>query len=190
MVLILSSAGICAAVKTSKIPITIRGQTDITWMTIELLMWGGYVGSILPMTSKRRKAGANNAHSIEMNVIIIAACIPTLRPLVLVLLGRPSASQYRTGASRRSYSQHLRPNGSNILRNPASDQSGGLNRNKAFDSTTELHSMAANKNKPKTIIVDREVRVESGDSTGHADEDMKRVERSWGYDRTREYDRV
>ncbi|KAL8958950.1 MAG: hypothetical protein Q9183_005732 [Haloplaca sp. 2 TL-2023] len=162
-------AGISAAVKTSKIPITVRGQTDITWLTIELLMWGG----------------------IEMNVIIIAACIPTLRPLVLVLLGRPSGSQYRTGAgSRKSYSQHLRPNGSNPLRNIPSDQSGGLSRNKAFDSTTELHSMAADRNQTNTIIVDREVLVESGENTSHTDEDMKRVERPWGYGRTREDHRV
>ncbi|KAL9032461.1 MAG: hypothetical protein Q9180_006486, partial [Flavoplaca navasiana] len=132
---------ICAAVKTSKIPITVRGQTDITWLAIELLMWGG----------------------IEMNVIIIAACIPTLRPLFLVLLGRPSGSQYRNGASsRKSYSQHLRPNGSNRLRNPASDLSDN-NHNKAFDSTTELHSMNSDKRRTNTIIVDSEILVESGD---------------------------
>ncbi|KAL8856794.1 MAG: hypothetical protein Q9178_006631 [Gyalolechia marmorata] len=141
----LSSAGICAAVKTSKIPITVRGQIDITWLTIELLMWGG----------------------IEMNVIIIAACIPTLRPLVLVLLGRPSGSQYRTGSSsRKSYSQHLRSNGSNRLRNPASRISGsnnGTNANKAFDSTTELHSMNIDGRETDTRVVNTEARTESGE---------------------------
>ncbi|KAL9630017.1 MAG: hypothetical protein Q9204_004946 [Flavoplaca sp. TL-2023a] len=159
-------AGICAAVKTSKIPITVRGQTDITWLAIELLMWGG----------------------IEMNVIIIAACIPTLRPLILVLLGRPSGSQYRNGASsRKSYSQHLRPNGSSRLRNPASDQSGN-NHNKAFDSTTELHSMKSDKKRTDTIIVDSEVHVESGDGDGN--ENVNRVERPWEDHRTRGDDRV
>ncbi|KAL8881778.1 MAG: hypothetical protein Q9198_001089 [Flavoplaca austrocitrina] len=153
----LATAGICAAVKTSKIPITVRGQTDITWLAIELLMWGG----------------------IEMNVIIIAACIPTLRPLVLVLLGRPSGSQYRNGASsRKSYSQHFRPNGSSRLRNPASDRSGN-NHNKAFDSTTELHSMSSDKRRTDTIIVDSEVHVESGDGNGI--ENVNRVERSWNH---------
>ncbi|KAL8910428.1 MAG: hypothetical protein Q9171_004266 [Xanthocarpia ochracea] len=134
-------AGICAAVKTSKIPITVRGQIDITWLTIELLMWGG----------------------IEMNVIIIAACIPTLRPLVLVLLGRPSGSQYRTGSSsRKSYSQHLRSNGSNRLRNPAS-RINGINSNKAFDSATELHSMNTDGRETDTRAVNTEVRAESGE---------------------------
>ena len=111
-------------------------------------MCGGYVESTLPMTSDRREARANDHHSIEMNVINIAACIPILRPLVLVLLGRPSGPQYRTGAgSRKSFSQRLRPSGSNLLRNLSSDQGGGLNRNKAFDSTSELRSMAADKDK-------------------------------------------
>ncbi|KAL8916296.1 MAG: hypothetical protein Q9172_006367 [Xanthocarpia lactea] len=134
-------AGICAAVKTSKIPITVRGQIDITWLTIELLMWGG----------------------IEMNVIIIAACIPTLRPLVLVLLGRPSGLQYRTGSSsRKSYSQHLRSNGSNRLRNPASRISGN-NANKAFDSTTELRSMNIDGRETDTRVVNKEVQAERGE---------------------------
>ena len=59
-------AGIAAAIKTSKVPISVKGKTDITWQTVELLLWNG----------------------IEMNIIIIAACIPTLRPIVLVLLRR------------------------------------------------------------------------------------------------------
>lgn len=119
-----------------------------------------------------------------MNVIIIAACIPTLRPLVLVLLGRPSGSQYRAGASsRRSYSQHLRPSG---LRNPASHTSGINNGNKAFDSTTELHKMTGDRNQTNTIMVNREVRVESGETTGDSDKDVKEVERDWGYNRTLE----
>ncbi|KAL8995730.1 MAG: hypothetical protein Q9169_004588 [Polycauliona sp. 2 TL-2023] len=154
---LLLSAGICAAVKTSKIPITIRGRLDITWMTIELLMWGG----------------------IEMNVIIIAACIPTLRPLVLVLLGRPSGSQYvKNGSSRRSYSQHLRPNGSNILRNPNSHHSG-TNANKAYDSTTELHTMDGERSKKNTIIIDREVRVEHGEAEHNGEDNVDAVKRQW-----------
>ncbi|CAO1605853.1 hypothetical protein XANCAGTX0491_009358 [Xanthoria calcicola] len=152
----LNSAGICAAVKTSKIPITVRGQIDITWTT-ELLMWGG----------------------IEMNVIIVAACIPTLRPLVLVLLGRPSGSQYRNGASsRRSYSQHLGPNRFSARHNPPSHTSG-IHANKAFDSTTELHSIASDKNKPNAITVNREVRVESGETNSDDGNNMNRVERQW-----------
>ncbi|KAI4222596.1 MAG: hypothetical protein LQ349_007600 [Xanthoria aureola] len=129
----------------------------VSWTT-ELLMWGG----------------------IEMNVIIVAACIPTLRPLVLVLLGRPSGSQYRNGASsRRSYSQHLGPNRFSARHNPPSHTSG-IHANKAFDSTTELHSIASDKNKPNAITVNREVRVQSGETISDDDNNMKRVEGQWG----------
>ena len=62
-------AGAAAAIKTSKVPISVKGRQDITWQTVELLLWNG----------------------IEMNIIILAACIPTLRPVVLVLLRRPEA---------------------------------------------------------------------------------------------------
>lgn len=68
-------AGIAAAIKTSKVPISVKGKRDITWQTVELLLWNG----------------------IEMNVIIIAACIPTLRPVFLVLLRRPEAREFDDG---------------------------------------------------------------------------------------------
>ncbi|KAG6997768.1 hypothetical protein G7Y79_00038g075270 [Physcia stellaris] len=76
-------AGICASVKTSKIPITVKAQTDITWQTVELLMWNG----------------------IEMNVIIIAACIPTLRPLFLILFNRATPSDFLSHRRHSSYPQ-------------------------------------------------------------------------------------
>ena len=38
---------------------------------------------------------------IEMNVIIIAACIPTLRPIFLILFKRPGASNFRSQGNRR-----------------------------------------------------------------------------------------
>lgn len=127
--------------------------------------------------------------SIEMNVIIVAACIPTLRPLVLVLLGRPSGSQYRNGASsRRSYSQHLGPNRFSARHNPPSHTSG-IHANKAFDSTTELHSIASDKNKPNPITVNREVQVQSGETTGDDGNNLKR-DRQWGYERTLENGRA
>ncbi|CAD6588649.1 MAG: hypothetical protein ASARMPREDX12_003397 [Alectoria sarmentosa] len=77
-------AGICAAVKTSKVPITVKAKTDITWKTIELLMWNG----------------------IEMNVIIIAACIPTLRPIFLILFKRPGAQNFRASVRERGHSSY------------------------------------------------------------------------------------
>ena len=65
-------AGIAAAIKTSKVPISVKGKRDITWQTVELLLWNG----------------------IEMNVIIVAACIPTLRPVFLVLFRRSEARDF------------------------------------------------------------------------------------------------
>ena len=44
-----------------------------------------------------------------MNVIIFAACIPTLRPLVLTLFNQPGASAYRPSAlARRQRSSYYR----------------------------------------------------------------------------------
>ncbi|KAL8794419.1 MAG: hypothetical protein Q9195_003006 [Heterodermia aff. obscurata] len=77
-------AGICASVKTSKIPISVKAQSDITWQTVELLMWNG----------------------IEMNVIIIAACIPTLRPLFLIICKRATASDFLSQRRQSSYHNH------------------------------------------------------------------------------------
>ena len=37
-----------------------------------------------------------------MNVIIIAACIPTLRPIFLILFKRPGASKFRSNQNRHS----------------------------------------------------------------------------------------
>lgn len=42
--------------------------------------------------------------SMEMNIIIIAACIPTLRPLFLILFNRPGAAQYLSGNKKSSSS--------------------------------------------------------------------------------------
>ena len=43
---------------------------------------------------------------IEMNVIIIAACIPTLRPLFLVLFKRPGADNFRASVRERGHSSY------------------------------------------------------------------------------------
>ena len=58
-------AGVCAAIKTSKLP-ELGARSDFTWITIELLIWNGN----------------------EIFTIIVAACIPTLRPLFLDLTGK------------------------------------------------------------------------------------------------------
>ena len=44
-----------------------------------------------------------------MNVIIIAACIPTLRPIFLILFKRPGASNFRSNRNRHHSSYQKTP---------------------------------------------------------------------------------
>ncbi|MCJ1266696.1 hypothetical protein MMC22_006581 [Lobaria immixta] len=77
------SAAVCAVVKTSKLPkLDVRG--DLTWETVPLWIW----------------------NSNEINLVIWAACIPTLRPLFLVLFNRPGSDAYGV---RKGYQQQLAP---------------------------------------------------------------------------------
>ncbi|KAL8895851.1 MAG: hypothetical protein Q9207_007983 [Kuettlingeria erythrocarpa] len=180
----------------------IKAGTGKCWDPIPLNTWNLVIASywafldfalaIIPVDiiwklqlSTKKKVGLSLLLSmgilIEMNVIIIAASIPTLRPLFLVLLGRPAGSQYRSGASsRRRYSQYLRTSGSNQPGNPASHISGVV-ANKAFDSTTELHTITSDRTRGNTIMVNREVRVESGESAIDGGRNVKKVEGQWGY---------
>ncbi|KAL8929310.1 MAG: hypothetical protein Q9208_001393 [Pyrenodesmia sp. 3 TL-2023] len=64
-------AGVCAAIKTSQLR-TVTIKTDITWKLAQYLLW----------------------NALEVNVIIIAACIPTLRPLFLVAFKQAGAEAY------------------------------------------------------------------------------------------------
>ena len=43
---------------------------------------------------------------IEMNVIIIAACIPTLRPIFLILFKLPGANNFRASVRERGHSSY------------------------------------------------------------------------------------
>ncbi|KAI4249091.1 MAG: hypothetical protein LQ352_005714 [Teloschistes flavicans] len=79
-------AGVCAAIKTSQLR-TVTVKTDITWKTTEYLLW----------------------NALEVNIIIIAACIPTLRPLFLVLFRRAGAEAYL----RKSYRMTPKSNSGN-----------------------------------------------------------------------------
>ena len=65
-------AFICAVLKTSKLP-ELNARADITFITVSLWIWT-----------------AN-----ETNVLILAASIPTLRPLYLILFNRPGSESYR-----------------------------------------------------------------------------------------------
>jgi len=48
-----------------------------------------------------------------MNIIIIAACIPTLRPLCLVLFRRPEGDAYRLSPSKHKRSSYYKTPASN-----------------------------------------------------------------------------
>ena len=69
-------ACICAAIKTSKLT-ELNARADITFITVDLWIW--------------------NVN--EINVVIFAACMPTLRPLFLVLFRRPGSENYRVKSS-------------------------------------------------------------------------------------------
>lgn len=65
-------AFICAVIKTTKLP-ELNARGDLTFITVSLWMWT-----------------ANETH-----VIILAASIPTLRPLYLTVFNRPGGDHYR-----------------------------------------------------------------------------------------------
>ncbi|KAL8827510.1 MAG: hypothetical protein Q9191_003139 [Dirinaria sp. TL-2023a] len=170
-------AGICASVKTSKVPITVNAKADITWATVELLMWNG----------------------IEMNVIIIAACIPTLRPLFLILLRRSTPSDFLPSRQNgQSYQKHASSDPTSDSSKQSHPTVGSRaskvfsNANKALDvyrnhtatqstdSTQGLDQTGAealsNKN---SILVSETICVESREVRGGS-EDSSDDEREWG----------
>ncbi|MCJ1250149.1 hypothetical protein MMC30_007375 [Trapelia coarctata] len=67
-------AAICGAIKTSYLP-TLTAESDITWITISLLVW----------------------NVTEANVIIYAACLPTIRPLFRRCFGGTASHRSTTG---------------------------------------------------------------------------------------------
>ncbi|KAL8672841.1 MAG: hypothetical protein Q9168_002717 [Polycauliona sp. 1 TL-2023] len=76
-------AGICATIKTANLRSTTHKE-DMTWKLPAYLLW----------------------NALEVNIIIIAACIPTLRPLFLVVFQRPGAKAFL----RQSYQMTPRTN--------------------------------------------------------------------------------
>lgn len=72
-------ACICAAIKTSKLT-ELNARADITYITVDLWIW----------------------NINETNVVIIAASMPTLRPLFLVVFQRPGSENYRVKSYDRS----------------------------------------------------------------------------------------
>ena len=65
-----------------------------------------------------------------MNVIIIAACIPTLRPVFLVLFRRPGADNFRASVRERGRSSYYRASESDGSKKTTK---GSIISSKAFD---------------------------------------------------------
>ncbi|KAI9839333.1 MAG: hypothetical protein M1837_002218 [Sclerophora amabilis] len=90
-------AALCSIIKTTKLK-GLEGHTDFTWETVYLLTWT----------------------IIEANVIIIAACIPTLRPMVRLMRGRYSTSSHQSNDERDGYYVAFDGNEPTIKSNPES----------------------------------------------------------------------
>ncbi|KAL8959444.1 MAG: hypothetical protein Q9193_003697, partial [Seirophora villosa] len=82
-------AGVCAAIKTSQLR-TVTKKVDITYTLAGYLLW----------------------NALEVNVIIIAACVPTLRPLFLVVFKQAGAEAYL----KKSYQMSPKSNSGNRWR--------------------------------------------------------------------------
>ncbi|KAI4127518.1 MAG: hypothetical protein LQ338_003176 [Usnochroma carphineum] len=87
-------AGVCAAVKTSQLR-TVTKKTDITCKPLRRTPMSGDADC-----PPGKTAGYLLWNALEVNVIIIAACIPTLRPLFLVVFKRAGAEAYLKRSSR------------------------------------------------------------------------------------------
>ncbi|MCJ1405544.1 hypothetical protein MMC11_008772 [Xylographa trunciseda] len=75
-------ACICACIKISYLPALETVGADFTWDTVALFIW----------------------NTVEINVVIIAACIPALRPVYLLVFRRPGAEAYTS--RNKSYHMH------------------------------------------------------------------------------------
>ncbi|KAL8934539.1 MAG: hypothetical protein Q9216_005857 [Gyalolechia sp. 2 TL-2023] len=122
-------AGVCAVIKTSKLR-TVTKKTDITFKLAGYLLW----------------------NALEVNVVIIAACIPTLRPLCLVVFKQKGAEVY----GRKSYQM-----------TPKSSSGHRWRIARVADDTESLKSINGN-GKDVPLV---EVRERPGSSSGNCSRD-------------------
>ena len=115
-----------------------------------------------------------------MNVIIIAACIPTLRPLCLLVFNRPSASQYRPSLARQRSSYHKALDSDNSSGHPSDGGTSHVNgniQNRSPDRTAPRSPSAVKKGfyerkRNNSILVDQVMPVESTE-LGSRDNDVE-----------------
>ena len=118
-----------------------------------------------------------------MNVIIIAACIPTLRPLVLILFNRATPSDFLSHRRHSSYPQT----------EPTTTAAKSSRGSKAFDkypitrdltrTSTDSRKSLSSKTKERTsknsILVEETICVETRELHS-SDSERKGEEREWG----------
>lgn len=117
------------------------------------------------------------SHSNECNVVIIAACIPTLRPLLLVIFKRPGRNQYlQRKPFGPSSSSRDRPRRVGRISAPTSDSTTAIGHADNEDSWIELGSDQHSSHNNHDIRQTLEVDVTSQKSTANpAEEDMFRM---------------
>ena len=124
-------ACICAAIKTSKLT-ELNARADITFITVDLWIW----------------------NINETNVVILAASMPTLRPLFLVLFQRPGSENYRG----KSYGRSSRAGKWKLSRTPravgGSDSTTAVGAKGGDDSWLELGPNQRDNAISRTIDVD------------------------------------
>ncbi|KAL8831610.1 MAG: hypothetical protein Q9191_000761 [Dirinaria sp. TL-2023a] len=140
-------AAVCACIKTSLIP-SIDARSDITWETVTLWIW--------------------NANGC--GVVIIAACIPTLRPLCLIVFRRPGRQAYTGSKESRTYVQGGSKRG--YLRSGSQERErGGI-----YDSTSVIRNVDAQENEASWLEMGN-MSSESGDIRQVIDVRVERTDR-------------
>lgn len=114
-----------------------------------------------------------------MNVIIIAACIPTLRPIFLVLFKRPGAENLRASAPERGHSSYY-------CRTADSDGSkkmmtGSSAINKAFDKRSSRAMTGSAEAINKNNSIDGGGGVIQVESRDLGSRDCELEEGEWGH---------
>lgn len=116
-----------------------------------------------------------------MNVIIIAACIPTLRPLYLIIFRQPGAEYYVGGSRQRQQASYAKATDYNNLGSTnKSNNRGSTIRGKPLTGRTKVSSMGNQKSvdDDRAIMVEDTIFVESRELRGTDVEGQEEVQ--WG----------
>ncbi|KAL8711874.1 MAG: hypothetical protein Q9220_003818 [cf. Caloplaca sp. 1 TL-2023] len=162
-------AGVCAAIKTSQLR-TVTSRTDITCnfprSLLRLVLANGPQGKLAEYLLW---------NALEVNVIIIAACIPTLRPLFLVVFKRAGAEVYlkksyrmtpKTHSGYRAQLGRSTGNTDSIISINQNDKAESMVDSKEVPGHSDCRSHSRNEDPP----FDEEVKAQGdiGNADGHS----------------------